>query len=100
MAGESTVGALVGLMSGARSHWDSGAYRLGDPPHILGVALAGATLLGIAYRLWRARGVHGEFAAAWILGAVAIVLASATLLSPQYFAWVCRSRRSPSTSVT
>ncbi len=88
---ESTVGALVGLLGGAKAHVEQGAYRVGHPAPILGVILAGATGIGLGYWYWRTRrrdaGAVAQNAGTWLLGALAIVLVGASLLSPQYLVW-------------
>jgi hypothetical protein len=84
---ESNAGALLAITRGLHSHYEAGAYRVGAPPFVAGVALAGVTAVALLWWFWRGRQAPGDPAGAVMLGAIAILLTGATLLSPQYLVW-------------
>jgi hypothetical protein len=84
---ESNAGTLLALVRGLHSHYETGAYRVGAPPFIAGAVLSLATAGALVWWCWRARRAPGDPAGLVMLGAVAILLTGATLLSPQYLVW-------------
>ncbi len=84
---ESTPGVLLALFQGSHARYESGAWRVGAPPPMVGYAISILTLVALAYWYWRARGFNAYAAGTVTVGALGIVLAGATLLSPQYLVW-------------
>ncbi len=86
---ESTVGALVFLVSGGPVRVEGGAWRIGTEPAGIGALLGLATLAGIAVAWWlaarRPDGLAPDHAR---LAAVGAVLVLAPVLSPQYLVWL------------
>jgi hypothetical protein len=86
---ESTVGALVFLLTGGPLRAEGGAWRIGNEPSGIGAALAGATLVAVAAAWLLAARRPGRLAPDHArLAAVGAVIVLAPILSPQYLVWL------------
>jgi hypothetical protein len=90
---ESLPGTLVATFTSESMRLESGAWRIGHPPEVLGIVwplLGFAAVAGTAYVLWRsqARRDPSSDAGTPALAAVCSVLVCATLLSPQFLVWL------------
>ena len=90
---ESLPGTVIVAVSGGPARFESGAWRVGHLPTAAGAALLAsglAVLLALTVALRRSAGVRRPEtdAGSMALASVAVVMATATLLSPQFFVWL------------
>ncbi|HEX2015306.1 MAG TPA: glycosyltransferase 87 family protein [Solirubrobacteraceae bacterium] len=84
---ESALGSLVRLLAPASIHLESGAARFGAVPSGLAPTLSALGLAGAVAFAWTAGRLRGAIGAGWV-GAVAALMLSSTVLSPQYVLWL------------
>ena len=88
---ESLPGVILGLARGEKSRYEQGSWRVGSPPPILGTL---TTLIVVLSLVWLWRRVHRDRAfrepaiGMVSVASIATMLLGATLLSPQYLAWL------------
>jgi hypothetical protein len=94
---ESSIGSIVHTFGSARAHMEQGAMRVGIVPDVarVGLPLLGIALVGVVWWLAARTRVHGNrqleervLDGLAPLGAVAALLVTATILSPQYVSWL------------